>query len=218
VDFISAAEESGLVVDIGQWVLTEAARQVAQWHAEGHDGFYVAVNVSGRQIKRGILQRQVRTALEGSGANPSWIEIEITEHSLVEDLQANLDALNSLREMGMRMAIDDFGTGLSSLAYLKRLPLNKLKIDRSFVRELPEQRDDVAIATAVISMARALGLMVVAEGVETVEQRDTLRGMGCDFAQGYLFSRPLLPGQMQQLLQCQRERRESRSIDDEALA
>lgn len=205
VAFIGAAEESGLVVELGQWVLAEAARQVAQWHSEGHDHVYVAVNVSGRQIKHGILPRQVRQALEFSGALPSWIEIEITEHSLVEDLQANLDSLASLREMGMRMAIDDFGTGLSSLAYLKRLPLNKLKIDRSFVRELPEQRDDVAIATAVISMARALGLMVVAEGVETPEQRDALRQMGCDYAQGYLFSRPVPAREMARLLHEQRE-------------
>lgn len=204
-EFIAAAEESGLVVELGQWVLAEAARQVAQWHAEGHRSFYVAVNVSGRQIKRGILQRQVRHALEQSGAEPSWLEIEITEHSLVEDLQANLDSLASLREMGMRMAIDDFGTGLSSLSYLKRLPLNKLKIDRSFVRELPEQRDDMAIATAVISMARALGLMVVAEGVETTEQRDALRSMGCDYAQGYLFSRPVPSTEMERLLQEERE-------------
>ncbi len=205
VDFIDAAEESGLVVELGQWVLAEAARQVAQWRSDGHDGFYVAVNVSGRQIKRGILQRQVRHALAQSGAEPSWIEIEITEHSLVEDLQANLDSLASLRDMGMRMAIDDFGTGLSSLSYLKRLPLNKLKIDRSFVSELPHQRDDVAIATAVISMARALGLMVVAEGVETPEQRDALRAMGCDYAQGYLFSRPVPAEEMGRLLNQQRE-------------
>lgn len=205
IEFIAAAEESGLVVELGQWVLAEAARQVAQWRQDMHDAFYVAVNVSGRQIKRGILQRQVRQALEQSGALPSWIEIEITEHSLVEDLQANLDSLASLREMGMRVAIDDFGTGLSSLAYLKRLPLNKLKIDRSFVRELPEQRDDMAIATAIISMARALGLMVVAEGVETPEQRDALRSMGCDYAQGYLFSRPVPAREMERLLQEQRE-------------
>lgn len=205
VEFIAAAEESGLVVELGQWVLTEAARQVARWRADGHEGVYIAVNVSGRQIKRGILQRQVRHALEHSGAQPSWIEIEITEHSLVEDLKANLDSLASLREMGMRMAIDDFGTGLSSLSYLKRLPLNKLKIDRSFVRELPDQRDDMAIATAVISMARALGLMVVAEGVETLAQCRALREMGCDLAQGYLFSRPLPAEDMARLLHDQRE-------------
>ncbi|HEY0817770.1 MAG TPA: EAL domain-containing protein [Rhizobacter sp.] len=205
IEFIAAAEESGLVIELGQWVLSEAARQVAHWRADGqHDGFYVAVNVSGRQIARGILERQVRQALDDSGAKPSWIEIEITEHSLVEDLQANLDALASLREMGMRMAIDDFGTGLSSLSYLKRLPLNKLKIDRSFVSELPDDRDDMAIATAVISMARALGLMVVAEGVETAEQRDALRVMGCDYAQGYLFSRPIPAPEMEKLLQLQR--------------
>jgi diguanylate cyclase (GGDEF)-like protein len=213
VDFIGAAEESGLVVELGQWVLAEAARQVALWRADGHEGFYVAVNVSGRQIKRGILQRQVRLALEASGAQPSWIEIEITEHSLVEDLQANLDSLASLREMGMRMAIDDFGTGLSSLSYLKRLPLNKLKIDRSFVRELPDQRDDMAIAIAVISMARALGLMVVAEGVETPEQCNALREMGCDLAQGYFFSRPLPADDMARLLRNQRDQREATDRD-----
>lgn len=190
-EFIEVAESSGLIVELGGWVLQEAAEQLVRWQAQGLDGLYIAVNVSGRQIRRGVLPAQIEQALAHTGADPRRLQIEITEHTLVEDLEANLEVLGAVRRRGMTVAIDDFGTGLSSLSYLKRLPIDKFKIDRSFVRELPHQAGDVAIVTAVVSMARALGLDVVAEGVETDAQRELLTRVGCAHAQGYLFGRPV---------------------------
>jgi len=190
VEFIPLAEYSGIIVDIGQWVLHTACRQVKAWDAVGQSGFYVAVNVSARQIRRG-LKAQIDDALAQSGIDPRRLEIEITEHSMVEDIDSNVEQLAALRALGIQVAVDDFGTGLSSLAYLKRLPISKLKIDRAFVKDIPDSADDAAIVSAVISMARSLSLTVVAEGVETQAQRDFLMAEGCDCAQGYLYSRPL---------------------------
>jgi len=192
-EFIEVAEASGLVVEIGGWVLDEAAHQLKRWQLEGLDGFSVAVNASARQLGGGELMRQVERALARSGCAPERLEVEITEHTLIEDAQHNVQALLALRGRGLKVTIDDFGTGLSSLAYLRRLPVDKLKIDRSFVRELPATRGDLAIVRAVVSMARALDLRVVAEGVETEAQRDVLLRMGCDFAQGWWFGRALAP-------------------------
>ena len=190
VEFIPLAEASGLIVDVGQWVLQAACRQMKVWTDQGHTGLFVAVNVSARQILRG-LQAQVNAALAETGLDPHCLEIEITEHSMVEDIDSNVEQLRTLRELGVQVAVDDFGTGLSSLAYLKRLPIGKLKIDRAFVKDLPGNQDDAAIASAIISMAHRLGLTVVAEGVETEAQRDFLAAQGCDCLQGYLYSRPL---------------------------
>jgi len=147
--------------------------------------------LSARQLRRGALLPQVERALVLAGAEAPRLEIEITEHTLVEDLQVNHQTLQALRERGVRVAIDDFGTGLSSLAYLKRLPLDKFKIDRSFVRELPSDPGDLAIVGAITAMSRALGLPVVAEGVETQAQREVLLRLGCAYAQGFLFGRPM---------------------------
>ena len=190
-EFIAVAEDCGLIVDIGGWVLDEAARQLVTWSAQGVDGFALAVNVSARQLRRGALLPQVERALVLAGAEAPRLEIEITEHTLVEDLQVNHQTLQALRERGVRVAIDDFGTGLSSLAYLKRLPLDKFKIDRSFVSELPSDPGDLAIVGAITAMSRALGLPVVAEGVETQAQREVLLRLGCAYAQGFLFGRPM---------------------------
>jgi diguanylate cyclase len=189
VDFIPVAEHSGVIVDIGQWVLHTACQQMKAWNDAGQSGFYVAVNVSAKQIRRG-LNAQIDDALAASGVNPRHLEIEITEHSMVEDVDNNVTQLAALRALGIQVAVDDFGTGLSSLAYLKRLPIGKLKIDRAFVKDLPDSADDAAIVSAVVSMARSLSLTVVAEGVETEAQRDFLIGLGCDCAQGYFYSRP----------------------------
>ncbi|MED5618855.1 putative bifunctional diguanylate cyclase/phosphodiesterase [Ideonella sp. BN130291] len=189
-EFIDVAESTGLIVELGAWVLDAATRQLARWQAAGLGHLYIAVNVSGRQIKRAVLLPQVQAALKASGANPRRLQIEITEHTLVEDVNASVQTLTALRDMGVRIAIDDFGTGLSSLAYLKRLPIDKFKVDRSFVRELPEAAGDAAIVTAVVSMAHALGLQVVAEGVETPAQREFLARLGCNHAQGFLFGKP----------------------------
>ncbi len=191
--FIEVAEDSGLVVELGGWALAEAARQMARWDAQGLPPVHVAVNVSARQLAAGVLVTQYREAIATTGCDPGRLEIELTEHSLVENLQQSLAMLNELRSMGVSIAIDDFGTGLSSLSYLKRLPINKLKIDRSFVRDLPEDQGDVAIVGAALSMARALNLEVVAEGIETQTQFRALQRMGCSLAQGYLFCRPCEP-------------------------
>jgi diguanylate cyclase (GGDEF)-like protein len=190
----------GVIVDIGQWVLHTACRQMKAWADAGHAELHVAVNVSAVQLRRG-LKRQVDAALAASLADPRCLEIEITEHSMVEDIASNVAQLAALGERGIRVAVDDFGTGLSSLAYLKRLPINKLKIDRAFVKDLPHSSDDAAIALAIISMARSLGLTVVAEGVETEAQRSFLLAQGCECAQGFLFSRPVDPAVISELLQ-----------------
>jgi diguanylate cyclase len=194
LEFIPAAESSGLVVPLGGWVLCEAARQLAQWHDAGLPPLRVAVNVSARQLRQGQLLAQYREALAvvaGSNILDLGLEIELTEHTLVEDVEENLVLLKEMRRAGVRIAIDDFGTGLSSLAYLKRLPIDKLKIDRSFVSGLPDDAGDKAIVSAALSMARALGLTVVAEGVETPAQFEALKTLGCALAQGYLFGKPM---------------------------
>ncbi|MCW5656132.1 MAG: EAL domain-containing protein [Burkholderiaceae bacterium] len=198
--FIPIAESSGLIVELGRHVLELATRQIASWEAEGFGDFYVAVNASARQLRDGLLLEQVSSALQSSGADPSRLEIEITEHSLVDDHDVAVRTLVSLRGLGVRVAIDDFGTGLSSLAYLRRLPIDKLKIDRGFVRELPGNESDAAIVTAIASMAHALGLRVVAEGIETAAQREYLAGLRVDFGQGYLFGRPMPAVDLRKLL------------------
>lgn len=191
--FIAVAERSGLIVELGGWVLQQAAQQQQRWAAMGLPPLPVAVNVSARQLRDGRLLQQFDQALASTGCDASLIEIELTEHTLVEDIDDNIRLLTALRERGVRIAIDDFGTGLSSLAYLKKLPAAKLKIDRSFVRDLPDDRGDVAIVEAAVSMAHALGLLVVAEGVETEAQHQMLGRLGCNFGQGYLYS-PALDG------------------------
>jgi diguanylate cyclase (GGDEF)-like protein len=200
LNFIGVAESSGLIVELGLHVLEMATRQIAAWENEGFGDFYVAVNVSGRQLRDGVLLEQVSRALKSSGADPARLEIEITEHSLVDDHDIAVRTLINLRSMGVRVAIDDFGTGLSSLAYLRRLPIDKLKIDRGFVRELPRNDGDAAIVTAIASMAHALGLRVVAEGIETAAQREFLQALRVDLGQGYLFGRPMPSADLRKLL------------------
>ena len=200
-EFIPAAEESGLILDIGQWVLDAACLQLRHWQRGDLPqlrALYVAVNVSAKQLSRG-LSGQIHAALAHSNLPPHALQIEITEYSLVEALDSNVAQLAALRQTGVKVAIDDFGTGLSSLGYLKRLPIDKLKIDRTFVKDLPGSSDDAAIAGAIVSLAHNLGLEIVAEGVETEEQAAWLRAAGCSFGQGYLFSRPVHPTQIEQL-------------------
>lgn len=189
-EFVPIAERSGQIVDIGQWVLHAGCRQLKAWADAGHDDVYLAVNVSARQLRRG-LTAQVEAALAASGADPAALEIEITEHSMVEDIDSNVAQLSALRARGLKIAVDDFGTGLSSLAYLKRLPINKLKVDRAFIKDLPQGGDDAAIVAAIASMAHSLHLTLVAEGVETEAQQRFLAAQGCELIQGYLYSRPV---------------------------
>jgi diguanylate cyclase (GGDEF)-like protein/PAS domain S-box-containing protein len=189
--FIPVAEDSGLIVEIGEWVLREACRQARTWQDAGHRELVLAVNLSPLQFARGNLVETVRQALADSGANPALIELEITENVLVKDTEQVLATVRQLHAMGLRLAIDDFGTGYSSLAYLRRFAVEKLKIDQSFVRDLPTDPDAGAIVRAVIQMAKSLKIAVLAEGVETADIAHDLRLLGCDYAQGYYFGRPM---------------------------
>lgn len=198
--FIPLAEETGLILPLGQWVLTEATRQAAQWRKEGH-AMRIAVNLSARQFEQRDLLGSVELALAQSGLPPDALEIEITESVLMAQGDNVVGTLNALKNLGVRLAVDDFGTGYSSLAYLRHFAVDVLKIDRTFVRGLACAEVDVAIVRAVIDLAHAIGLEVVAEGVETAEQRAILAGLGCDILQGYLISRPVPGGDAGHLLQ-----------------
>lgn len=189
--FIPLAESSGLIELLGRWVLRMACHQARQWQESMFKDFYVSVNVSPRQFRQDGLLDSIKGALEESGLPPASLMLEITEGILMHEPERSGAILNELRACGVRIAIDDFGTGYSSLAYLKKFPLSVLKIDKSFVDELPHCEEDVAIISAVLSLARGLGLSVVAEGVESEEQLDFLATRGCDLIQGYLKGRPV---------------------------
>lgn len=185
--FIPAAEHSGLIVALGDWVLRQAVRQAALWHAAGHR-VPVAINVSALQFQQPQFVEGVAGALAVSGLPPQLLELELTESILVQGADDAMSRLHALATLGVGLAIDDFGTGYSSLAYLKRMPVATLKIDRSFVKGLPEDRTDAGIVSAIVQMAAALGMKVIAEGVETEGQRDFLARVGCDAYQGWLFA------------------------------
>ncbi|MCS0608837.1 EAL domain-containing protein [Massilia solisilvae] len=199
-DFIPLAEETGLIVPVGNWVIREACRQNKAWQDAGLAPVRVAVNVSAHQVRSGKLPSVVRAALAETGLAPSWLEVELTETVMMGDSGAAEAQLAELRAIGVTVALDDFGTGYSSLGYLSRFSLDKLKIDQSFVRDITGCARSAAIAQATVALARGLSLAVVAEGVETGAQRDYLRAIGCHALQGYLYSRPVPPEQMAQLL------------------
>jgi diguanylate cyclase (GGDEF)-like protein/PAS domain S-box-containing protein len=190
-EFIPLAEELGLIVPIGRWVIREACRQIREWRDNGAAALPVAVNLSARQFADNNLIRDISEALTAYGVAPYEFEVELTESVLMVDPERANDVLQQLHAMGVRISIDDFGTGYSSLSYLKRFPADTVKIDRSFICGLPGDGDDTAITQAVIAMAHTLGLRVVAEGVETNAQLALLRELGCDEAQGYLLGRPV---------------------------
>ncbi|EHP39563.1 diguanylate cyclase/phosphodiesterase with PAS/PAC and GAF sensor(s) [Cupriavidus basilensis OR16] len=191
-EFIPVAEETGMIVAIGQWVLERACAQAAEWRRTIAPDLSIAVNLSPRQINEGLAQ-MVQSCLARAGLEPGALELEITEGLLMMDSEAVMPALTSLTGTGVRISVDDFGTGYSSLSYLTRFPLHNLKIDRSFVAGLPENRDATAITHAVVAMAHSLGMSVTAEGVETPEQAAYLRSLGCERQQGFLFCRPVEP-------------------------
>lgn len=191
IQFIPVAEDSGLIVPLGEWVLREACRQQVCWRQGRLGNVHVAVNISALQFRRTDFVDLVSRVLAETGADPRFIELEITESALMQPTDELTGHLTRLRELGLTLALDDFGTGYSSLAYLKRLPIARLKIDRSFVKDLPGDPEDAAIASATLSLARDLGLEVVAEGVETTAQRDYLVARGCHVLQGFLFAKPL---------------------------
>ncbi|MGL6111638.1 MAG: putative bifunctional diguanylate cyclase/phosphodiesterase [Rubrivivax sp.] len=189
--FIQTAEETGLIRELGLWTLDAACAQLAAWKAVGMHPGRVAVNVSALQFRDQRLPQVLRTALQTYDIAPGELELELTESTLMADTEAAQTTVASLRELGVALAIDDFGTGYSSLSYIKRLRPDKLKIDRSFVKDLPADADDRALTEAIVSIAQALSITVVAEGVETPEQRDYLLGLGCRLQQGYLLGRPM---------------------------
>jgi diguanylate cyclase (GGDEF)-like protein/PAS domain S-box-containing protein len=191
-NFISLAEETGLILPLGQWVLETACAQLARWATQpAMSHLTVAVNVSAKQFHQPDFVAQVMTALAQTGANPSRLKLELTESLLVNNVQDIIEKIHTLKAMGVGFSLDDFGTGYSSLTYLKRLPLDQLKIDKSFVRDILIDPNDAAIARTIVALAQSLGLGVIAEGVETQAQRDFLANAGCHAYQGYYFSRPL---------------------------
>jgi diguanylate cyclase (GGDEF)-like protein/PAS domain S-box-containing protein len=198
--FIPLAEETGLIVKLGERLLEMACRQTAKWRAQGFGQLKVAVNLSARQFQQQDLLEMVRSVLERTGLPPEGLELEITESTVMANVAQAAQILKSLAAMGVRLGLDDFGTGYSSLYYLKQFPISTLKIDRSFIMDIPDDPDDMAIAQAVISLARSLGLKVVAEGVETPAQLGFLRSQGCDYLQGYIFRPPLAAAHMENLL------------------
>ena len=189
-EFIPLAESTGLIVQVGEWVLEQACAQAAIWQRAGVPPFRLAVNVSAREFTASLPER-VADTLARYQLDPSWLELEITESTLMHDFERVTGIMDHVNQLGVALSLDDFGTGYSSLSYLKRFPIDTLKIDRSFTTGIPVDGSDCAIAGTIISMARQLGLRVIAEGVETVEQLDFLREAGCDEVQGYLYSKPL---------------------------
>ena len=198
--FIPLAEETGLIVPIGEWVLRTACFQNKAWQDAGLPPFIVSVNVSARQFRERTLIAQVSLALRDSGLEPRLLELELTESLVMEDLDKALQSMKALRAMGVQLSIDDFGTGYSSLSALKRFPIARLKIDQSFVRDIPGDEEDKAIAKTIIALGHELNLKVIAEGVETEQQLEFLRAHGCDEMQGYLFSRPVPPAELAALV------------------
>jgi diguanylate cyclase (GGDEF)-like protein/PAS domain S-box-containing protein len=190
-EFIPLAEETGLIIPIGEWVLETACKQAQLWAQQGLGQIRIAINVSPRQLLNNDIVLSVRKALEESQIDPRLLELEVTEASFMEITDDKLQALETLKNLGVTFSVDDFGTGYSSLSYLKRLPIDKLKIDQSFVRDIPKDSDDMAIARAVIALGHNLNLTVIAEGVETQQQLKFLQAEGCDEFQGYLCSKPV---------------------------
>jgi EAL domain-containing protein (putative c-di-GMP-specific phosphodiesterase class I) len=196
ITFIPIAENSGLIVPIGEWVLRTACSQAQKWQEEGQLRVPIAVNVSAVQFRQEGFPKFIGKMLQETGLAPQYLELELTESLLLSNADVTFSVLQRLKSMGLKLTIDDFGTGYSSLSYLKQFPVSKLKIDRSFIRDVAEKPDDGAIANAIIGMAKSLNLKVIAEGVENEAQMAFLREHHCDEIQGYYFSKPLLPDEI----------------------
>jgi predicted signal transduction protein with EAL and GGDEF domain len=196
MEFIPVAEDTGMIVALGEWVLRTACAQARAWSQSDVGAVRVAVNISARQFREPDLVGMVRRVLEETGLPPALLEVEITEGVVMQDADAGAQILAAFRALGVQVALDDFGTGYSSLSYLTRFPFDVLKVDRSFVQEIPSSKSGATITAAIIGLARSLGLNAVAEGVETPEQLAFLREHGCPEGQGYLFAKPMPPEQI----------------------
>ena len=199
-DFIPLAEETGLIIKIGEWVLHTACLQNKQWQQCGYPCFPIAVNISARQFSQDNLVKHIEKVLKVTGLEPQFLELEITESLIMQDIDASIRTMNQLKELGLSLSIDDFGTGYSSLSYLKRFPIEKLKIDKSFIKDVIQQGNDAAITTSIIALAQNMNLKTIAEGIETEEQLQFLRQAGCEEGQGFYLGRPKLAMEIQQLL------------------
>jgi EAL domain-containing protein (putative c-di-GMP-specific phosphodiesterase class I) len=202
-EFIPVAEECGLIGIIGAWVMREACRQARAWQLAGLPPLRVAVNLSPSQFRQGNIVAMIRDALGDAGLEARYLEIELTETAVMTDAEESIAILEKLSAMGVLVSVDDFGTGYSSMSYLRRFPIDKLKIDRSFISEVMTRPDDASIVRAIVSLAHSLRLKVVAEGVESPEQLEFLRSVGCDQYQGYHFSRALPASQFETLVRSQ---------------
>jgi EAL domain-containing protein (putative c-di-GMP-specific phosphodiesterase class I) len=199
-DFIPLAEECGLIGAIGEWVIREACRQARAWQEEGVPSLRISVNLSASQFREAGLVDSIRRALDDVGLQARYLEVELTESAVMSDPEQSVAILEQLSAMGVLVSVDDFGTGYSSMSYLRRFPIDKLKIDRVFINEIASRPEDASIVRAIVSLAHSLNLKVVAEGVETPAQLDFLKTAGCDEYQGYHYSRPLPADQFQRLI------------------
>jgi len=199
-DFIPLAEETGLIIPMGDWVIAEAARQVAEWQRKGMINFGVSVNISALQFRQNNFLERVQKLLEQAGVSSQWFELELTESMLVNDMQTSIEILRSFQHAGFRIAIDDFGTGFSSLNYLRHLPIDVLKIDQSFVRDMLKDAASLAIVESIIGLAHSLGKATIAEGVETAQESEILYQKGCRIMQGYYFAKPMTAANFEQWL------------------
>ncbi len=190
-NFIPLAEDTGLIIDLDLWTMKKAMKQMVQWYSENLNPGVLSLNLSIKQLRQENFIELLKRSLKETGCNPKWIELEVTEGQIMIDPSKSISILHQIRDMGIELAIDDFGTGYSSLSYLKKLPVDKLKIDQSFVKYLPDSIADVAIAKSVISLSQNLNIKVIAEGVETEQQRDFLVRNGCRNIQGYFYSKPM---------------------------
>ena len=203
IEFIRLAEETGLIIPLGEWVLGEACRQQVLWQQQGLGPVKLAVNMSARQFRQEELIERISAVFAGSGADPRHMTLELTESMVMHDVDSALASLRALKKLGLSLSLDDFGTGYSSLSYLRRFPIDELKIDRSFINDIHLNADDAAIAGAIVAMARSLGLLVVAEGVEKKEQAELLSSLGCNLVQGYFYARPMTVSAFTTRLQAQ---------------
>ena len=201
LQFLPIAENCGLILPIGQWVLRETCRQVREWIDSGLRVVPAAVNVSCLEFRNEAFLEGVRTILKDTCLDPCYLDLELTETVLMQHVESTVSVLSALKSIGVRLAVDDFGTGYSSLSYLKRFPVDSVKIDQSFLHEITINTDDATIVSAVITMAKSLNKLVVAEGVEAEEQVTFLRAHGCDEAQGNYFSTPLVAEKFAKLLE-----------------